>query len=241
MKPLTDSRLPVHVKVRDALVQRISDRVWRAGEALPGEEKLAVEFGISVGTMRKVIQALVQEGILERVHGKGTFVTRAFERTSMLRFVRFREPGTNKLPDARILKLVVEPAVGEVAEHLHVKAGAKSIYLHRARAYDDEVILVEHIWLPFNRFSKLVPLLQKESPPLLYPVYDSVCGVLVAKAVEELELDQVSSRDASVLGVPAKSPCMRIQRVMRDHAGDVVEWRKSFVPAEKFHYTIEIK
>lgn len=241
MRPTTDSRLPVHVQVRDALLRRISDRVWRGGEALPGEEKLAVEFSISVGTMRKVIQSLVQEGILERVHGKGTFVTRAFERTSMLRFIRFRGPGSDELPEAKILKLEVTQATQEVAQQLQVKTAAKVIYLHRARAYGNEVILVEHIWLPYTRFSKLIPVLQRESPPLLYPVYDSACGVLVARAVEELEMDDMSAMDATVFGVPKKSACMRIRRVMRDHAGDVVEWRVSFVPAEKFHYTLEIR
>lgn len=241
MNPSIDSRLPVHIQVRDALLKRISDRVWRDGQALPGEDKLAGEFGISVGTMRKAIQALVQEGVLERVHGKGTFVTRAFERTSMMRFVRFRGPGSDELPEARILHLEVVPAPPETAGHLQIKAGAKVIHIHRARAYGDEVILVEHIWLPHNRFAKLVALLQKESPPLLYPVYDSTCGVLVARATEELEMDQISAEDASVFGVRAGSPCMRIRRVMRDHAGDVVEWRVSFVPAEKFHYTLEIK
>lgn len=241
MKPTTDSRLPVHVKVRDELMRRVNDRVWRGGEALPGEEKLAIEFGISVGTMRKVIQAMVQDGVLERVHGKGTFVTRAFERTSMLRFVRFTDPGSKDVPEARILKLVVEPASDDVAQRLHIKAGAKTIYVHRARSHGNEVVLVEHIWLAHSRFSKLVPVLQKSSPPLLYPVYDTVCGVLVSRAVDELEMARMSAPDAAVFGVDAGSACMRIRRQMHDHSGDVVESRVSFVPADKFHYTVEIR
>ncbi|MGX9933786.1 GntR family transcriptional regulator [Advenella kashmirensis] len=241
MALITDARLPLHIRVRDELLRRISDRIWTAGEALPGEDRLAAELSISVGTMRKVIQSLVQEGVLERVHGKGTFVTSAFERTSMLRFVRFRGPGENTLPKATILQLTTKKASGEIASKLQLKPGASVIYMHRSRSYDDEVVLVEHIWLSHKRFSKLLPYLQTESPPLLYPVYDSVCGVLVHRAIDELEMDSISSEDAKVFDVPVNSSCMRIERVMHDHAGDVVEWRVSFVPANRFHYTVEIR
>lgn len=236
-----DPRLPLHVQVRDELMRRIADRVWRAGEALPGEERLAAEFSISVGTMRKVIQALVQDGVLERVHGKGTFVTRRFERTSMLRFVRFRGPGDNAVPEARILSLQVEKASDEVATHLQLRPAARVIHLHRARAYGDHVVLVEHIWLAHARFAKLVAHLKAESPPLLYPAYESVCGVVVSRAIDDLEMALMSDADAAVFGVAAGSPCMRIRRTMHAHAGEVVEWRESFVPADRFHYTIEIR
>lgn len=202
---------------------------------------MADEFGISVGTMRKVIQALVQDGVLERVHGKGTFVTRAFERTSMLRFVRFMAPGSDAVPTAKILEHSVEVATPEVAARLQLKAGAKVVYLHRARSYEGSVILVEHIWLPHVRFAKLVVLLETESPPLLYPVYDEICGVVVARAVDELEMSELTAADARVFGARTGASCMQIQRVMHDHTGTVVEWRKSFVPAKRFHYTVEIK
>lgn len=237
----TDTRLPLHIQVRDELLRRISDRIWTAGEALPGEDRLAVEFSISVGTMRKVIQALVQEGVLERIHGKGTFVTSTFERTSMLRFVRFRGPGKNTLPKANVLKLSIGKAPTEIAAKLQLTPGAKTIYMHRSRSYDDEIVLVEHIWLSHKRFSKLIPHLETESPSLLYPVYDSVCGVLVSRAIDELEMDVISQEDAQVFKVAAETPCMRIERTMHDHLGDVVEWRTSYVPANRFHYTVEIR
>lgn len=139
------------------------------------------------------------------------------------------------------MKLSVDKATTEVAARLKLKAGAKVIYLHRARAYDDDVVLVEHIWLPYTRFAKLVPYLETESPPLLYPVYDSLCGVVVSRAIDELEVDQLSPTDAAVFHMPANSSCMRIQRSMHAHSGELIEWRVSYVPADRFHYTVEIR
>ncbi len=242
--PAPDARLPRHIQVRDELMRRVTDRIWKAGEALPGEARLAEEFGIAVGTMRKAIQALVHEGVFERIHGKGTFVTRAFERASMLRFVRFRDGGQKTLPEARVLALqTVDTPDAEVRDKLQLAKNRKALYLHRTRAYDGEVVLAEHIWLPLDRFAKLQRYLQKESPPLLYPVYDAVCGVVVARAVDELSMGQMPAEDGALFrnAVMGGSPCMRIERTMQDHAGAVVEWRVSFVPPGLFRYTAEIR
>ncbi|GGX15258.1 GntR family transcriptional regulator [Pigmentiphaga litoralis] len=240
--PVIDQRLPRHVQVRDELMRRIADRVWKAGEALPSEERLAAEFSISVGTMRKAIQALEQEKVVERIHGKGTFVTRAFERSSMLRFVRFRGTEQQELPAAHILTLETTAADDVMRGKLQLRSATeKVLYLHRSRAYGDEVVLVEHIWLPARRFAKLESYLKRESPPLLYPVYDEVCDVVVSRAVDELSMGILDADDAAIFGVDPATPCMRIERTMRDHGGQVVEWRVSFVPADRFYYSVEIR
>jgi GntR family transcriptional regulator len=235
--------------VRDELMRRIADRVWKAGEALPSEDRLALEFAVSVGTMRKAIQALEHGGVVQRIHGRGTYVTRAFERASMLRFVRFRGADQQELPVARIIDMRAEAGGVEVAGDQAVarsklqlrSASEKTLYLHRSRAYGDAVVLVEHIWLPQKRFAKLQAHLRRESPPLLYPVYDALCGVAVSRAVDELSMGRMSREDAAIFGVDTDTLCMRIERTMHDHAGAVVEWRISFVPADRFHYTVEIR
>lgn len=238
---MIDPRLPLHIQIRDKLMGRIADRVWKSGEALPGEDRLAEEFSVSVGTMRKVIQGLVHEGVLERKQGKGTFITSTYERNSMLRFVRFTNPSQSRIPRAKILTLTVQEADAQIAEKLDIKTGAKTIYMHRIRLDGDEVILAEHIWLSHKLFSKLIAHLQKESPPLLYPVYDEICGVRAVRALDELAMDHMPDTDAALFNIPAGSACMRIQRAMRDLNGDVIEWRISYVPSDRFHYTVEIR
>lgn len=237
-----DHRLPRHVQVRDELMRRVVDRVWKAGDALPSEDKLALEFSVSLGTMRKAILALDQEGILERVHGRGTFVTRSFERNSMLRFVRFLGSDAKEAPVAQILAL--ESGAGDPLARgkLGLRSAAeKTLYIHRSRSLGGEVVLVEHIWLPLKRFAKLEAHLRSTSPPLLYPVYDELCGVAVSKAVDDLSMGKLSPEDAAIFGVDPSEACMRIERTMRDHAGAIIEWRISFVPANRFHYTVEIR
>ena len=64
------------------------DRRWTPDEAIPAESGLAEAYGVSLGTMRKALQQLVDEGLLERHQGSGTFVRRARFDRSLFRFFR---------------------------------------------------------------------------------------------------------------------------------------------------------
>jgi len=237
-----DDRLPRYVQIRDDVVRRIGARSWAPGEPLPSEDKLAAEYSVAVGTMRKVLDALALEGIVERVRGRGTFVSRAFERTSMLRFVRFRGAVEGEVPTATIVSISTTQVLpAHAREKLALEPGDKTLYVHRTRSFDGEIVLVEHIFLPLNRFAKLQRFLKEHSPPLLYPVYESECGVLVSRAVDDLTGQTLSALDCKLFGLPPRSSAIQIERTMYEHSGDPVEWRQSYIPIDRFHYSVEIR
>ncbi|EJF69786.1 GntR family transcriptional regulator [Pseudomonas sp. Ag1] len=236
-----DSRLPRYVQIRDDLAQRINQRTWATGIALPSEDKLAAEYSVSVSTMRKVLDALVQDGLVERIRGLGTFVSRSFERSSMLRFVRFRGTKGNELPTAQILAIKILPPPEKAAQQLRLAPGQTALYMHRCRSFGGEIVLVEHIWLPLPKFEKLPEYLEYNSPVLLYPVYESECDVLVARAVDDLTAQPLTDQDAKLFQLAQGTMAIQIERTMHDHVGAPVEWRLSYIPADRFHYTVEIK
>jgi GntR family transcriptional regulator len=57
-----------------SLRARITQGEWVPGTALPAEAALAREHGVALGTLRQALALLVAEGLLERQHGRGTFV-----------------------------------------------------------------------------------------------------------------------------------------------------------------------
>lgn len=234
-----DLRLPRYLQIRDELMRRICARMWADGQPLPAEDRLAEEFGVSLGTMRKSIATLVDEGMLERVHGRGTFVTRAFERISMMRFVRFSAEEMQQLPTTRTLNLEVGEGTEQARSRLELGSREKILYIHRIRACGDEVVLSEHVSVSQRRFAALEQFLRKESPPLLYPVYDSLCNVLVSRAMDELTVVPLPAIDAKVFGLKAGTPAIRIERSMTDLAGQPIEWRVSYVTQARFRYIAE--
>lgn len=63
-----------------ALRDRILQGEWVPGEVIPAEATLAQSYGVALGTIRQALSLLVQDGVLQRRHGKGTFVTKEIGR-----------------------------------------------------------------------------------------------------------------------------------------------------------------
>ena len=154
-----------------SLRARITRGEWVPGTALPAEAALAREHGVALGTLRQALALLVAEGLLERQHGRGTFVRAGLGGASMLRFFRFRHGGDlTATPTSIILSRQVVAAGPETAEGLGLPVGASVLALQRLRSIADEPCLLEQLWLPLPAFDAL-----KDSDPvtwgdLLYPL-----------------------------------------------------------------------
>lgn len=66
--------LPAYVKIHDQIKKDIDEGIWEIGERLPSERDLAETFEVSRMTLRQAITLLVEEGVLERRVGSGTYV-----------------------------------------------------------------------------------------------------------------------------------------------------------------------
>ena len=68
------ARQPAYLRVKRHVLAQIQGGVWKEGDAIPGEEALAREFGVSRMTVNRAIRELSDEQIVERVQGSGTYV-----------------------------------------------------------------------------------------------------------------------------------------------------------------------
>lgn len=192
--------------------------------------------------MRKAVDALVSEGILERQQGRGTFIRRPQFQSSLFRFFRFQTAaGERRVPESRILSIEPVTAPSAVAQALGLPLDAPVIRIVRVRLLDVQPVLAEEIWLPRNRFQPLLEIDLSSKGPLLYPIYEEVCGQVVASAEETLTAESVNDVHARLLQVPVNSPVVVIERLARDYAGTPLEWRRSRGHAEHFRYRVDIR
>jgi GntR family transcriptional regulator len=238
----SDARLPLYQRLRDQLAEQIANNRWRPGEAIPTEAALSAEYQLSTGTVRKAIDALVSEGILERQQGRGTFIRRAQFQSSLFRFFRFQTvSGERQVPESRILSIEPVAAPSAVAQALGLPADALVIRIVRVRLLEVKPVLAEEIWLPRQQFQALLEIDLSREGPLLYPIYEEVCGQVVASAEETLTAESVNDVHARLLQVPVNSPVIVIERLARDYAGSPLEWRRSRGHAEHFRYSVDIR
>jgi GntR family transcriptional regulator len=238
----TDPRLVRYQKLRDDFVLKIAHQEWRAGEAIPGQEELAKSYGIAVGTVRKAIDLLVAEGLLDRIQGRGTFVRRASFDGSLFRFFRFQEKsGPRRIPTSRILVRETVEAPAAVCSTLQMHNRSKAIHMLRLRSIDQEPVLIEDIWLPWDKFRSFATLEIDRIGDLLYPAYEEFCGQIVASASETLTVAVANAHDARHLRFAPGTPVVVIERIARGYDRAPLEGRCSRGPATHFSYHVEIR
>src|SRR5512135_3514791 len=117
--------VPIYIQIRESLRADITQGLLKRGEQLPSENELALKYKVSRMTIRESIEDLVDEGLLYRRHGVGTFVAYPHLQRDHTRLTNFFDKAENEglAVQAKLLKLEVIPAKPRVAEALDIAVG----------------------------------------------------------------------------------------------------------------------
>jgi GntR family transcriptional regulator len=222
-----------------ALRNRVVSGEWPPGSALTAEHILATEHHVALGTMRRALELLVNEGLIERVHGKGTFVRQGIAGASMLRFFRFVS-GNGEVPRSHILSRQRVAAPGAVARQLGLATGEQVLRLHRVRMLAEQPCLLEELWLPLDVFAPLMEGSTADWDDLLYPMFARCCGIHVHRAVDNIGFAALTAPQAGHLKLAGGHPGVVVRRAAYDLGGRCVEWRITRGDAHAFDYTVTI-
>lgn len=228
-----------YAALASALHARIAAGEWPGGTALPAEAVLATELGVALGTLRRALELLAAQGLIERRHGRGTFVRSGLGGAPMLRFFRFGERA-GEVPASRILSRQALPAPADAARALGLDAGAPALRLRRLRSLGGAPRLLEELWLPLPLCAALAEGETAAWPDLLYPFLAERCGVHVARATDDIAFATLTAAQARTLGLASGHPCALVTRRAFDLTGRCVEWRQTRGDAQAFHYTVTI-
>lgn len=228
-----------YAAIAAALRERVQAGEWPAGTALPSETVLAAQHGVALATLRRAMELLAAQGLVERLQGRGTFVRGPLAGAQMLRFFRFGR-GTGEVPHSTIVSRRKVPATAPVAAALGLRKGDGVLQLLRVRSLGGRPCLLEEIQLPLPLFAALADLPTAQWDNLFYPMYARRCGVHVQRAVEDIGFGTFGAAQAAHLGLPPGHPCARVVRHAFDLAGRCVETRTTCGDAHAFHYTVQI-
>ena len=230
---------PLYKQVQDLLVARISNGQWTPGMLLPSEQTLAAELGVSQGTVRKALDAMAADNLLERRQGKGTYVREVTAERSVFQFFRIARPdGTRLTPDSEDAEISIAPATSEETARLGLMRRARVIRIMRTRLIEGRACLVEHITVPEAQFPGLE---SRALPNALYVLYQSAYGVSITTAEEQLSAVSADQHTAARLDIAVGAPLLRVDRTARDLTGRPVEWRRSLCHTRDLVYAITLR
>ncbi len=237
----TPSFSPLYRQVKALILQSLENKEWLPGEMIPSEQELATRFGVSAGTVRKAIDELVADNLLERKQGKGTFVVSHQDPRQFYRFLRLRRD------DGQWLQLKSEPidcwhakAGQEASRVLRVPVGSPVVILRRVLKFERTPLVLDEIYLPGDVFAGFSLDALRSWQGSLYSFFESRFGVRMVRAEERLKAVAADRVAAEVLGVPERSPLLSVERVTYTYNVRPVEWRRGLYATKDFHYYNEL-
>jgi GntR family transcriptional regulator len=230
---------PLYSQVYETLVKRIAEGVWKAGQALPSEQALALQLGVSQGTVRKALDALAIDKVIDRRQGKGTYVAELTQERSLFRFFRLaRANGARAVPTSGEESVRRRKAKSPEASALNLAESAEIIEILRTRFVDDEPMAFERIVVPTELFPDLdqrAPL-----PNTLYALYQREYGINIVSTEEKLRADAARREDVRRLKLSEGAPLLQVERAALAVNGRRVEWRVSRCDTTSLVYAVTL-
>jgi DNA-binding GntR family transcriptional regulator len=189
---------------------------YQPGDRLAAEPELATAYGVSRPTMREVLRTLESEGLVQRVHGVGTFVTRT-ETAVTSRFdldlgVTEAVVAANKKLDIQILRIADGHAAADVAERLEIPTGAPVLAVERVIRADD--VPAAHA-LDVIPGSVLAAAGARYEGGSVYRFLEERCGLELAGGMADVTAANAGRTLARQLGVSPGAALLRMEQVER--------------------------
>jgi GntR family transcriptional regulator len=230
---------PLYMQVADYIKQLIVERRWLPGDMLPSEFKLAEEFNVSQGTVRKALNDLTDAKIVNRRQGVGTFVSEHTAQDALYRFFPLQQDGQPpELPKAELISKCHCEYDPRVFNALGLSAEDKVIKLKRRRILQDQYCLTEEVYLPESLFPGLLE--RDDIPHTLYHFYQTDFNQTVQKTMDSIKAVIADQEDAKLLEIKGGEPMLEVSRVTHSIQQKVIEYRISRCRTDAYHYLVEL-
>jgi len=232
--------LPLYSQIRESLRARILDGTYGAHAQLPTEGELTGTFGVSRITVRQALNDLQKEGLVYKIHGKGTFVSKpkAFQDLASLQGFgeAMNQHGHETYNKLIGMRHMTPPK--RVAEALQCARGDEVTELKRVRYLNREPISLDISYLPRAVGERLAR--EDLATRDVFLILENDYGYALGQA--ELRIDATTADDtlARQLKVTEGAPILRIERLTRIAAGAPLDFEYLYYRGDAFQYRLRI-
>jgi GntR family transcriptional regulator len=230
--------IPLYYQIAQHLRNDIRERGLRPGDLLGTEEEIQESFQVSRATARKALEELLEEGLVTRITGKGTYVAKprlAVQLPALLSFsAEMKRLGMK--PSSRVIDAAWITPDEEVALNLMIEEETQVFRLERVR-YSDESPMTHAIdYLP--TWVGLRP--DMDYTGSLYEILENV-GIPAEESLHTIEATTADPALASHLDVPLGSPLLRCRDIAFDAQGRPLIFGINVWRGDRYSYQVRLK
>lgn len=230
---------PAYAQLVRILKQQIASNLYRPGDRLPSEAQLCERYGVSPMTVRRVINILVDQGVVVAEQGRGTFVrplnlgAAVFDLEELQRLFR-DEIHTN----VKLLEVRIDSATDRVARKLRIEVDQRTVFLRRLIFHATQPMLLhrEHLIYDPTR-----PLLEAEMEvTALRGLFDGGAGATLKRGHLTIEATALTDEEARLLGAAQAAPAFRLEHIFVDFDDRPVSWGWFICPGDRLRFTTTV-
>ena len=231
--------IPRYVQIRKSLRKAIVEKSLYPGEKLPAEDELAAQYGVSRMTVRQGILDLIDEGVIYRRHGVGTFVAQPQVERDHTRLTNFFETAAAHGIEASIRVLIADilPARLKVANALALKEGELVIRIKTLRFSDGIPVTIHDAHFPYKLFPQLI---QEDLEAQHVWTYIEQYGYRIKRAIQRLEAREADDELAQHLGIETGAPVLYKERTVFTDDGTPIEFTYCYNRGDRYSLTVTL-
>jgi GntR family transcriptional regulator len=229
------NNIPLHIQLKEIIEKHVHEGIF--SDQIPSERQFMEQYHVSRSTVRSAINLLVREGILEKRHGKGTFVSlkpiqdwlgNLSSTTETIRSMGMH-------PGAKLISHYPLTPTGYIKERTGFE---QAYFIKRIRYADNIPIGIERHYFPVWIGKKLITYNLNDAT--VYDLLENELGVQFAEADQTISCGQLSEPDRALMEIPRNLPVLIALRVIRDQEGNVIEMEEAFYRSDMYTFNLNL-
>jgi GntR family transcriptional regulator len=191
-------------------------------------------YDVSRITVRQALDELVNEGLIYRQRGRGTFVAHPTVEQGLTRIISFTEDMRQRgfEPGTEILSAGLMPAPADIAEKLQVEPGEELARLERLRLADNEPMSIEESHL-VQRYCRGILEYDYAATPLREALEQSY-GIRLVRAKQTIRAISAPRKVADRLAIAPNAPLLYIERVSYSQQNLPIEFLRLYHRGDRY-------
>lgn len=236
-----DSPIPLYYQLKTILCELIENEEIRANEIVPTERELCEFHGISRMTVNKAIASLVNEGLLYRERGKGTFIVKNKEKHPLQNLLGFTEDMKRRGISIHTKMICFQRKLPtkKLKHELQLENQEDVFEITRLRNVDGEPYALETAYIPTKLCEDLAAdMLENNS---LYHILETQFGLQFDYGRQTIEPVLVNDYESKILQVKQKTLALMFSRLTYSKENVPIEVTKSIYRSDRYKFEITLK
>ena len=239
-RPLALSPVPLYTQVKESLRERILDGTYSPHAQLPPESEIGSIFDVSRITVRQALNDLQKEGLIFKVPGKGTFVSKPKACQELTQLEGFAEAMSRQGHEIynRVTGIRVLAATPKLAQQLQVAEGTPLAEIRRIRLLNREPVSLELTYVA----EALGDRLRREDLATrdIFLILENDYGIALGHATLTVDAVAADLELASALRIGAGMPVLRIERLTHTAEGRPLDFEYLYFRGDAFQYRLQL-